>query len=61
MTVIIENLVIMKQSKGTNDSVDTVVCTLSDDKLYTGNAFAYSLKLSFQKFSSSWHTCSVQL
>jgi len=51
----------MKQSKGTDDTVDIVAFTLGDDTMYTGSSFAYSLKLSFQKVSNSWHACSVKL
>jgi hypothetical protein len=61
MTVILENFVIMKKSKGTDGSVDIVAFTFGDDKVYTGSSFAYFLKLSFQKVSSSWHACSVKL
>ena len=53
--------VVTKQSRGTNDSVDIVAFTFGIAKVYTGSSFAYSLKLSFQKVSSSWHACSVKL
>jgi hypothetical protein len=48
----------MKQSSGTNVSVDIVAFTFGGDKL---SKSAYSLKLSFQEVSCSWHACSVKL
>lgn len=44
--------VIMKQSEGTNVSVDIVACTSGDGKVYIGSSFAYPVKLSHASMTS---------